>query len=260
MDPKCFKLRGCLAILGECCAGPYPEPMATGRGYERKGDPFTLKVQRGEGPPCVRRWRKTSTGREYFTRVMVSDCYRIDARLIGQAIREHAQRLAALSGEAVDALKLAQGLAFDWHPEAGKMSVRAAQQPKELRAEVRVKVEATETGSAQARGVRYWLTCPRCSRRCGVLYASRWGRDGSRVPDLLTGCRDCLGLTDESRQRHKCLDWASARLGQRPYKGGRRPWYEGRSVYSHARAHRVFMASFGRAFKGLGIPMPGSED
>ena len=233
--------------------------MATGRGYERKGDPFTLKVLRGEGPPSVRHWRKTSTGREYFTRVCEHDCYRLDAVTVAQSLREHAQRYAAKYGQATTAQELAQRLAFDWHPEGGTCTARLVEQPKELRAEVRLRVEVTETGPHGARGARVWLTCPRCSRRVNAVYGSRWGADGSRVFHVLTGCPECLGLTVASRQRHKCLDWASARTGQRPYKEGRRGFYLGRSAAAFFRADRVFTASFRRSFKGLGVPFPGDE-
>jgi hypothetical protein len=231
--------------------------MGTGRSYERKGDPFTLSVSRGEGPPCVIHWQNSSTGRAYFTRVPVHRCYRLDALTVAQSIKEHAQRIKQHQGEAVDALQLAQVLAFDWHPQGQRLSVRAHHEPKQLRAEVRVSIETTRTGRAEAPGVRYWLTCPRCSRRCGALFASPWDEHGVKsAGQAVTGCRVCLGLTDESRQSHKCLHWASAVLGQRPYKVDPCGRYRRRGVMTHERAHRVFMASFGRAFKGLGLTMP----
>ena len=96
------------------------------------------------------------------------------------------------------------------------------------------------------------MTCPRCSRRCGVLYASRWGADGSRLGEPLTGCRECLGLTDESRQRRGCLDWASAVRGDRPYKGNRQGRYMAWSWLTKHKADRVTVNGLGRALRGMG--------
>jgi hypothetical protein len=199
---------------------PYPEVMATGRGYERKGDPFTLKVERGEGPRCAIQWAKQSTGRVYFTRVPVHRCERLDAVTVAQAMRECAGQLSERHGKQVEAAWLAEHFCCDWHPAAQRVRLRLSTQPRELRAEVRLKVEVTPTGPG-GNGARYWLTCPGCSRRSGVLYASPWGQYGAKMPgDLVTGCRACLGLTDEARQRHKCLDWAGAVIGSRPYRNG----------------------------------------
>lgn len=242
--------------------------MATGRGYERKGDPFTLKVQRGEGPPCVHQYTKRNTGRTYFTRVCVHKCLRLDAVKVAQALREHAQHLSAGRPEPVTVPQVVKALGgVHWDAPSGAVNLFSKREPVEPspgRGAV-FGLQLTATGAPDARGVRVWLTCPRCSRRCGVLYAAPYGRGGV-LPrgQYVMGCRDCLGLTDASRQRHKCLEWSSAVLGQRSYKEGRRGWYQTRGRYggfmTRERAHRVFMASFGRAFKGLGIPMPGSEE
>lgn len=231
--------------------------MAAGRNYVRKGDPFTRMVLRGEGPPCVIRWLNRSTGRDYFTRVPVDRCHTLRARDVAGAVRDVREQLPSLEG--VEVGKLAQLLALDWQPQARAVRLSLSDCPRELRAEVRVTLGVTGTGRPEARGARVWLTCPRCSRRCGVLYASPWGADGSRPAQPVTGCRVCLGLTDESRQSHKCLHWASAVIGQRTYQEGRRGWYQRRGHATHERAFRVYMASYGRAFRGLGIPMPGAE-
>ena len=225
--------------------------MATGRGYERKGDPFTLMVQRGEGPPCVIRWVKQSTERDYFTRVPVHRCERLDAVTVAQAVRESAGRLSEKRGAPVEAATFAQGLAVDWHPAARRVHLRLSTDPRDVLTEVRVRVEVTRTGPGGS-GARYWLTCPGCSRRSGVLYASPWGRYGKNAPgELVTGCRVCLGLTDEARQRHKCLDWAGAVMGSRPYPEGRRGVYQRRSEATFDRADRCFIASSDRLFRGL---------
>ena len=81
----------------------YPEGMATGRDYERKGDPFTLKVERGEGPRCAIHWQKQSTGRVYFTRVPVHRCYRLDAVKMAETMRGHIEQLSEHLGEPVTA-------------------------------------------------------------------------------------------------------------------------------------------------------------
>ena len=230
----------------------YPEDMATGRGYERKGDPFTLKIQRGEGPPCAIRWVKQSTGRDYFTRVPVHRCERLDAVKVAQAVREYAEQLSERRGEHVEAAQLVQRLAVDWHPQARRVHLRLRTQPRDVLTEVRVSIEATRTGPGGS-GARYWLTCPGCSRRSGVLYASPWGQCGQKRPgEMVTGCRVCLGLTDEARQRHKCLDWCGAVMGSRPYREGRRGVYQRRSEATFHRANSCFMASSGRLFKSMG--------
>ncbi|WP_339095030.1 hypothetical protein ACINK0_03045 [Deinococcus sp. VB343] len=225
--------------------------MAAGRNYQRRGDPFTQKVRRGEGPPTVQSWRRLSTGREWFTRVPVSACYRLDAAQLGAAVREHAQRLAA-AGVTFSAAQLARSLAFDWHAAAQSLTVRPRDTPKHLKAETRLSVTTSSAGP-KGQGVRFWLICPRCSRRCGVLYASRWGRHGERLGEPLTGCRECLGLTDEARQRHKCPDWAGHVLAgpgdrRKPYKA--RAWGAARE-----RALYVFQASAARALPGY-FPKP----
>lgn len=226
--------------------------MGKGRGYERKGDAFTALVERGEGPPTVRHWQNTNTGRKYYTRVLASSCYRLDAALIGQAIRKHAKELGKERGQEVSPSVLAQTLAFDWYPAGKRLRVGPKEQPRELKAELRLELQTTQTGAAGAHGVRYWVTCPRCSRRCGVLFASYWGADGSRLFEPLTGCRECLGLTDESRQRRGTLDWASAVRGERPYKGNRQGRYMPRSWVTVHKANRVTINGLTRALRGAG--------
>jgi hypothetical protein len=44
-------------------------------------------------------------------------------------------------------------------------------------------------------GMRPWLLCPECGRRCAKLYRP-WGRSG-------LGCRRCLGLTYQTQQVHR---------------------------------------------------------
>ena len=131
-------------------------------------------------------------------------------------------------------------------------------QPLVSVAAVQTGFTVTQTGNMDARGVRVWLTCPRCSRRCGVVYASPWNHQGSKRSPV-TGCRVCLGLIDQSRQRHKTLDWASAVLGQRTYSEGKDGRYQRRGWGSRDRAYDLYMSSFARVFGSLGIPMPGEE-
>lgn len=231
--------------------------MGTGRDYIRKGDAFTLKVRRGEGPPCVIRWERTGTGRDYFTRVPVHQCHSLRVSVLADSVRDHAQRLSEARGEPVSALSLAGLLAFDWKPVGAAVKVRGRDEAA-ADGEVRLTLETSPTGPAGV-GVRYWISCPRCARRCGVVYGSRWGKIGNRPAQPVTGCRACLGLTDESRQTHKCLGWATAVMEQRPDKTDPSGRYRRRGFMTHERAYGVYVASIGRAFKGLGIPMPGSE-
>lgn len=194
----------------------------------------------------MRSWRREGTGREWCTRVTVSACYRLDAAQLGAAVREHAQQLAA-AGHTASAAQLARSLAFDWHAAAQSLTVRPRDTPKHLKAETRLSVTTSSAGP-KGQGVRFWLICPRCSRRCGVLYASRWGRHGERLGEPLTGCRECLGLTDEARQRHKCPDWAGHVLAgpgdrRKPYKA--RAWGAARE-----RALYVFGAGCARSLPG----------
>lgn len=229
--------------------------MATGRNYERRGDPFTQKVRRGEGPPSVRGWFKQGTGREYYTRVLVSDCHRLDVAELAQVVRDHAQHLTQFDEPGpVDLPKLARLLAFDWETSEHRVSARLADQAAPAGA-VRVTMTTSNSGP-KGQGVRFWAVCPRCSRRCGVLYASRWGARGQRLPQHIAGCRECLGLTDESRQRHKCLDWASAVLEQRPYTASRRGRYQARQWSAAGeRALYVFQAGAARSLPGY-MPKP----
>lgn len=231
--------------------------MGTGRNYKRKGDPFTLSVRRGEGPPCVIHWQNRSTGRAYFTRVPVHQCHALRVSVLAQGVRDHAARVGELKGEPVNAQALAGVMAFDWAPLGGAVRARPLTEPP-AEGEVRLTLETSSTGPAGA-GVRYWIACPRCSRRCGVVYASPWGKIGNKPAQPVTGCRACLGLTDESRQTHKCLGWASAVMEQRPYRADPSGRYRRRGFMTHERAYEIYMASFRRAFKGLGLPMPGEE-
>lgn len=225
--------------------------MAAGRDYQRKGDPFTLKVMRGEGPPCVQRWTRQSTGRVYFTRVPVHRCAAVRASTLAQAVREHAAQVGERRGEAVDALQLAGVLVFDWTPSAARVRAAASSAPAPEAGTVRLTLSTSRTGRGGA-GVRFWVVCPRCSRQCGAVYASTWGASGRLgAGQHVTGCRVCLGLTDESRQRHKCLDWAGAVGGARKYSPDRLGWYRPRSPFTAARAAYVFRASCARALPGF---------
>ena len=94
----------------------------------------------------------------------------------------------------------------------------------------------------------------------GAVYSSPWDNRGLKWPGhLVIGCRACLGLTDMSRQRHKCLDWATAALGEQFYSPARGAMYKRCSWRTIERAHRVTMTSFGRLFRVMGIPMPEAE-
>lgn len=223
--------------------------MAAGRNYVRKGDPFTRMVLRGEGPPTATRWLNRSTGRDYFTRVPVDRCYTLRARDVAGAVREHARQIEARRpGEPVSVPTLAAALALDWEPQAGRVTLRLHSDPADPDA-VRVTLDVTGTG-AGGKGARVWLTCPRCARRCGAVYGSRWGERGLKPPQPVTGCRVCLGLTDESRQTHKTLSWVGAVDGSRPFTPDRYGYYRRRSEVTRWRAHGVMLASMRRAFGG----------
>lgn len=234
--------------------------MAAGRNYERKGDPFTLKVLRGEGPPCVIEWGNKRTGRRYFTRVPVHRCLRLDAVTVAQALRENAQQLAGATGKTYTVPQLIEALGGAlWDTASHTVSLFPKRGPPVQTVpgqSVICSLEVTYTGRPEAQGVRVWLRCPRCSRRCGVLYASPYGsRQVFIAPGHhVIGCRDCLGLTDESRQRRGCLDWASAVRGERPYPEGRRGYYQSRSWLTQHKASLVYVRSLQRTLKGFNIP------
>ncbi|MGI8747081.1 MAG: hypothetical protein ACR2J4_01835 [Deinococcus sp.] len=197
----------------------------------------------------------------YYTRVPVHRCSRLGAELLPAALREQAQRLQEVSpGKVMSVPQLAPLLALDWTPGADRAALTLTDERRPDPGTVRVGLDVTETGKPGARGSRLWFRCPRCERRCRAVYASPSDAQGMKLPGrMMVGCRACLGLTDASRQRHKCLDWASAVLGERPYRVTRAGVYRRRGWRSIERAHRVTMASYGRAFRGMGIPMPGEE-
>ncbi|MBZ9750718.1 hypothetical protein K7W42_07575 [Deinococcus sp. HMF7604] len=225
--------------------------MAAGRNYQRKGDPFTLKVQRGEGPPCVQRWERQGTGRVYFTRVPVHRCSVVRVEMLAQAVREHTARAGELHPQPVNPEQLAGVLVFDWTPSAARVRVLPSSTALPRPGTVRLTLSTSRTGRGGV-GVRFWVVCPRCSRPCGAVYASTWGAAGRLDAEQhVTGCRACLGLTDESQQRHKCLDWAGAVDGSRKYAPDRLGWYRPRSPYTVARAAYVFRASCARALPGF---------
>lgn len=220
--------------------------MALGRNYVRKGDPFTRMVQRGEGPPTVIHWVNQNTGRDYFTRVPVHRCHVLRARDVANAIREQAQELAQRLGKPAQVSLLAQALALDWEPRAGRVTLRVVSQALTPGA-VRLALDVTGTGVG-GKGARVWLTCPRCSRRCGAVYGSGWNARGKTPGEPVTGCRVCLGLTDESRQTHKTLSWVGAVDGSRPFAPDRYGRYRVRSEVTRWRAQGVMMASLRRVF------------
>lgn len=224
-------------LLSGCL--PYPEGMASGRDYRRKGDPFTLKVLRGEGPRAVRRWYRSGTGRDYFTRIMAKDCPALRCREVAPALREALEHLAAPRAAASEVL------ALEWAPWAGRVEITRRADTVAPPGAERLSLQATPTGPA-LQGVRLWLTCPMCEGRAGVLFASRWGAHGQRLPlegVPMIGCRSCLGLTDESRQRHKCLDWAGAVHHWRPFAGTRWGRYSIRGKRTRERALRATLAA-----------------
>lgn len=196
--------------------------MAEGRNYVRQGDAFSALVQRGAGPRTVTHWRNKSTGRLFYRRVPVHACYALRASHVGEMMRECA---AEPSLKGVTAAWLASMLVIDWEPQAYRSRPRLDTELRELSSEVRVTLTVSETGRPGERGARYWLVCPHCSRRCGVVYASERDMWGDVMGQVVTGCRACLGLTDHSRQSHKTPSWASAVLQQRPYKEGKNGRY-----------------------------------
>jgi hypothetical protein len=102
-------------------------------------------------------------------------------------------------------------------------------------------------GTAGRSGVRLWLSCPRCARRCSAVYVTRWDAHGNQREAALSGCRVCLGLTDTSRQQHKTLGWALAVLGREtPSMGGS---YKCRSVGAMGRAADVFERRWARMMR-----------
>lgn len=218
--------------------------MAEGRNYVRQGDAFSALVQRGAGPRTVTHWQNNSTGRLFYRRVPVHACYALRASDAAEMMRECAAE-PGLKG--VTASWLASMLVIDWEPQAYRSRPRLDTEPRELRSEVRVTMTVSETGRAGERGARYWLVCPHCSRRCGVVYASEWDRWGGKVPgQVVTGCRECLGLTDHSRQSHKTPSWASAVLQQRPYKQGKNGRYAYRGAATLERAYNLETRSWER--------------
>ena len=224
--------------------------MTTGRAYQCKGDLFTAQVERGDGPPTVIYWLNQNTGRRYCTRVPVHRCYALRASDAVEAVRNTVKQLPELGR--VDMARMVPLLALDWEPYRHALAVRLTEQERAYEAGVWVRLTVTETGKPGARGARGWLSCPRCTRRCGVVYVSPWNSQGLRLPYRgAVGCRSCLGLTDESRQRHKCLDWAGAVLGLREYAPGKQGRYQRRGESSTARAHRVDIAAVGRALRGF---------
>lgn len=227
--------------------------MADGRNYQRKGDAFSEMVRRGEGPPCVQQWANRSTGRVYFTRVPVDRCTQIKASETATKLRELQADRPSLHGLSMAALAERFVLTVNFKDRTATLD--RFDLPQSNPAEVRLSFTVTQTGKASARGTRLWLTCPRCSRRCGKVYGSRWGRWGSEAGPLVTGCRVCLGLTDQSRQRHKTLDWATAVMGEREYKADPSGRYRTRSYWAIHKARHVFNASFARAFRGMGWPL-----
>ena len=215
--------------------------MAAGRDHVRIGDPFTAQVERGDGPPTVIYWMNQSTGRRYCTRVPVHRCYALQASDAAGAVRNTVKHLPELGR--VDMARMVPLLALDWEPYRHALAVRLTEQERAYEAGVRVRLSVTETGNPGARGARVWLSCPRCARRCGVVYVSPWDAEGLRLPYRgVVGCRSCLGLTDESRQRHKTADWAGAVLEMRKYAPGKHGLYQRRGEGSIERAHRLFMA------------------
>lgn len=231
--------------------------MADGRNYQRKGDAFSEQVRRGEGPPCVQQWANRSTGRVYFTRVPVDRCTQIKASDTAAKLRELQADRPSLEGLSMAALAERFVLTVNFGNRTGTLD--RIELPQTNPAEVRLSFTVTQTGTPAARGTRLWLICPRCSRRCGKVYGSRWGKWGAEAVSVATGCRTCLGLTDQSRQRHKTLDWATAVMGDRVYKADPSGVYRSRSWLTVHKAHLIFNASFARAFRGMGWPLPGDE-
>lgn len=194
--------------------------MTSGRHYIRKGDRFTRLVQEGGGPPTVRIQQHETTGRRYYIRVKVEDCQAVTLQELARLVGSAAQLRIAVSTQALE-----------WLPTTGQIALVPLRDGA-LRL-------ISLTTSPSGRGVRVWLSCPRCGQRCGAVYASRWGSRGEQSPSLLIGCRSCLGLTDASRQQHKTLAWSQAVLGER-LLADKKP-YQVRSDDTRARAvnHRT---------------------
>jgi hypothetical protein len=207
--------------------------MTDGRHYVRTGDRFTRLVQDGSGPPTVRIRRHAETGRQYYTRVKVEDCRAVTL-----------QQLTRLVGGAALLRCMVTTHALEWQPTNGETSLVPLRQNAFHMIGL--------TTSPSGRGVRVWLSCPRCGQCCGVVYASRWGNRGEQSSSLVIGCRVCLGLTDASRQQHKTFQWSRAVLGEQPHSQER--MYQVRSEHTSIRAQQQcdrVSRSLAAALRGL---------
>jgi hypothetical protein len=184
----------------------------------------------------VRQWVNEKTGRRFFTRVPIGACLPLPVAGVLGSVR--AQRQTDLE----PLTDLAARLVIEWMPDAFTFRVVAASPDAQPDLEQRRRVGLT-VAAAGSTGSRLWLTCPRCRRRCGVVYASRWDAAGDEMAAAVVGCRGCLGLTDASRQRHNCLDWSLAVLGRTSPRFGP---YRRRSVGAGERAALVFERRWAR--------------
>lgn len=229
--------------------------MAQGRHYERIGDPFTRLVLSGKGPPTIIYRYKQSTGRHYCIRVPVDCCAALRVAQVMDSLQNI--RAGQPKMQNVPLSNLVQFLVVDWWPEADRVKLKRRDRPHE--AKVRVGLQVTHTGPG-GYGARLWLSCPRCSRRCRVVYVSPWNARGAWVPGQpVTGCRQCLGLTDESRQRHKTIGWADAVLGEQPYGPAPTLRYSPRGGKSVERAQAVITAKFGERFTAHNVVKPAED-
>jgi hypothetical protein len=211
--------------------------MSGGRNYQCKGDRFTQLVDNNLGPPTVKRIQHPVTGRVYYRRVPTSGCSQVQIKdvlplLTASLLANLRKRNAEHQSVAEAWTELALIRSLRWWPQSGMKeltSVRIVEDGSFL-------LGLAIAGGGQGRGgFRLRLECPGCQRACQVLYGSLWDRRGQRLSVPIVGCRSCLGLTDQSRQQHKTLEWCGAVLGERPY--GHDGHYRARSGRAKTRAY-----------------------
>jgi hypothetical protein len=187
--------------------------------YRSKGNPFT----RGERPlPLVFGQGKRMDGSQRIRRLRTNELPRIHVRDMVDALpeefraRDNAEQTCELFG-----------LFFSPRAHSVKTIVLADQINSSQGMTVRFRVTRPNFG-----GLRWWLECPRCKGLKAIIYGVAY----SNLTGCMVACQECLGLTNASRSRHKCLDQDGAILGCQPNNQVRT-----NSVLARLRAHHRFM-------------------
>lgn len=205
------------------------------RDYTRQGDPFTRKVEAGQGPRTACALRNKWTGREYARRVNVRECYSLGVPDLRAA--------ASADLTAADTLER-YGARVYWHPETRTAALLGQGQdlPENMpeggafltfRLEPRGKARRDGT-----RGRAVFLACPHCGRSVLTVYVSPWGQWGERVPGGVWGCVRCLGLTYPSSQEHRTPSGDGRLLRVGPFSR----WQRTRRGQARERAFRRFLS------------------